>query len=103
MGGDGTMSGMGVDVAEVRERWLARGYGCDLWVDPPGQEWHDFVHRTDELVCVVEGVLEVIAEGRTARLAVGDEIHIPAGAVHTVRNVGGATARWLYGYRDTGV
>jgi hypothetical protein len=24
---------------------------------------------------------------------------IPAGARHSARNVGGSTARWLYGYR----
>jgi len=30
----------------------------------------------------------------------GDEVFIPAPALHTVRNVGGTTARWLYGYRE---
>jgi quercetin dioxygenase-like cupin family protein len=93
---------MDVDAEEVRARWRGQGYGCDLWVDPPGQEWRDFVHRTDERVCVVEGILEVTTGGRTERLAAGDEIHIPAGAVHTVRNVGDGTARWLYGYRTGG-
>jgi quercetin dioxygenase-like cupin family protein len=91
---------MSVDVAAVRARWAGEGYGCDLWVDPPGQEWRDFVHATDELVCVLEGVLEVTTGGRTRRLEPGDELHIPAGASHTVRNVGGGTARWLYGYRQ---
>jgi quercetin dioxygenase-like cupin family protein len=95
-----------VDTEAVRRRWAAEGYGCDLWVDPPGQVWRDFVHPTDELVCVVEGEIEVEidleAGGRTDRLGPGGEVHIPAGAVHTVRNVGGVTARWLYGYRRAG-
>jgi len=88
-----------LDTEAVRRRWAAEGYGCDLWVDAPGQVWRDFVHGADERVCVVEGVIEVEARGRTDRLGPGAEVHIPAGAVHTVRNVGGVTARWLYGYR----
>lgn len=88
-----------VDTEAVRRRWAAEGYGCDLWVDPPGQVWRDFVHPTDEMVCVVEGVIELETGGRADRLGPGAEARIPAGAVHTVRNVGGVTARWLYGYR----
>jgi hypothetical protein len=29
---------------------------------------------------------------------VGEELLIPAGAVHSARNIGRTTARWLYGY-----
>lgn len=91
-----------VDMTEVEQRWRREGYTCDLWVDPPGRVWSDFVHEVDEVVCVVEGEIELETLGRTERLAPGDEIHIPAHAVHTVRNVGGTTARWLYGYRTRG-
>jgi len=45
------------DRPKVAKEWQARGFSCDLWVDPP--------HLTS----------------------------------HTVRNVGGTTARWLYGYK----
>jgi quercetin dioxygenase-like cupin family protein len=89
----------GADAAEVAERWTRDGYSCDLWVDPPGQEWRDFVHPADERVCILEGTLELTVGGRTDRLEAGDEAFIPARAAHTVRNVGGTTARWLYGYR----
>jgi quercetin dioxygenase-like cupin family protein len=84
---------------EVSKDWSARGYSCALWVDPPGQRWENFVHRTDELVLVLEGALEFEIEGEISHPAAGEEIHIPAGAVHSVRNIGGTTARWLYGYR----
>jgi mannose-6-phosphate isomerase-like protein (cupin superfamily) len=93
---------MGFDAEAVRARWAREGYSCDLWVDPPGQEWRDYVHAVDERVCVVEGTLELTAVGRTERLGPGDESFIPARAPHTVRNVGGSTARWLYGYRAAG-
>ena len=47
-----------VDQAEVKKLWAARGFSCDLWVDPPGRAWNDFVHDVDELVMLVEGAEE---------------------------------------------
>jgi uncharacterized cupin superfamily protein len=70
-----------------------------VWIDPPGQVWRDFVHAEDELLMLVEGKLELVVDGRTMTPAVGEEIEIPAGAMHTVRNSGGTTSRWLYAYR----
>jgi quercetin dioxygenase-like cupin family protein len=83
----------------VSRDWTARGFSCDLWVDPPGQRWEDFVHTTDELVLVLEGELEFEIDGEISQPETGEEIFIPAGAVHSVRNIGASTARWLYGYR----
>jgi mannose-6-phosphate isomerase-like protein (cupin superfamily) len=88
-----------VDRARVATEWRARGFGCDLWTDPPGQVWADFTHATDELVMLVEGRIELEFLGKTLHPDAGEEILIPAGASHTVRNIGGVTARWLYGYR----
>jgi mannose-6-phosphate isomerase-like protein (cupin superfamily) len=84
---------------EVKQAWARRGFSCDIWVDPPGQEWRDFVHPADELVMLIEGELELSFQGKTLRLNVGEEVLIPAGTPHTVRNVGGTTNRWYYGYR----
>jgi mannose-6-phosphate isomerase-like protein (cupin superfamily) len=84
---------------DVSRNWAARGFSCALWVDPPGQRWEDFVHHTDELVLVLEGELEFEINGEISRPKIGEELYIPAGAVHSVRNMGGSTARWLYGYR----
>ena len=88
-----------VNKQNVSKDWAARGFSCDLWVDPPGQRWEDFVHATDELVLVVEGELEFEINGVISHPKIGDELFIPAGAVHSVRNIGSQTARWLYGYR----
>jgi mannose-6-phosphate isomerase-like protein (cupin superfamily) len=90
-----------VDRRAVAQDWRERGFSCDLWVDPPGQRWEGFVHSTDELVVLMEGELEVGVGEESARVAVGDEWFIPEGAVHSVRNVGKSTARWLYGYQRT--
>jgi len=87
-----------VDRAAVAADWRARGYSCGLFVDPPGREWNGFVHGTNELVTVAEGRLEIEIEGERISAEPGDEVFIPKGAVHSVRNIHDATSRWLYGY-----
>ena len=75
------------------------GFSWDLWVDPPGQEWIDFVHSTDERVVVKEGRLEFEVQGARAMLEPGDQVLIPAGSRHSVWNRGSTTACWFYGYK----
>ncbi len=88
-----------VDREKVKRDWAARGFSCDLWVDPPGRVWADFVHDTDELVMLLEGEEEFEMGGKKCRLKAGEEILISAGITHTARNVGKITSRWLYGYK----
>jgi hypothetical protein len=83
------------DRSSVEPDGARRGYSFGIWVDPPGQEWRDFVHATDELVMLVEGELELTCGGCSWRPAIGEERLIPA----RVRNVGAGRSRWFYGYR----
>lgn len=90
---------MSVDQKAVEKKWQARRFSCSLWVDPPGREWRDFVHDTDELVMVVEGEQEFAMNSSTYRPGIGEELLIPARTYHTARNVGTTTSKWLYGYK----
>lgn len=90
-----------IDKDGVRVHWARRGFTCELWIDPPEQVWHDFLHDVDEIVLLLEGECQIEMEGRTVRLHGGDELLIPAGTRHTVRNCGEGAARWLHGYRTT--
>ena len=87
-----------VDRARVATDWRTRGYSCDLFVDPPGRAWIDFVHATNELVTVSDGRLEMTVDDQTFVAEPGDEVFIPRGAVHSVKNIHRGTTRWLYGY-----
>jgi mannose-6-phosphate isomerase-like protein (cupin superfamily) len=87
------------NIAQIRADWAGRGYSCEYWIDPPGQVWADFVHEVDELVMLVEGEIELDVDGRTLRPGVGEEVLIPAGSRHTVRNTGTSSNRWCFGYR----
>ena len=77
----------------VAKDWWLRGFSCDLWVDPPGQVWSDYVHDVDELVMVLEGEVEFQMKGRQWRPEPGKEVLIPARTTHTVCNVGKVTSR----------
>lgn len=89
-----------LDRDTVAQVWARDSFGCDLWVDPPGRQWLDFVHETDERVVVKEGKIEFEVEGARAMLGPGEEVFIPAGSRHSVWNRGSSTARWFYGYKS---
>jgi len=86
--------------AAVRADWKARGFSFECWTDPPGRVWADFVHDTDELAMLLEGEIEFTVGEKTVRPAIGEEVAIPAGARHTVTNVGAVRNRWCFGYRN---
>lgn len=83
---------------QVAHDWHSRGYSCDVFVDPPGREWNDFVHATNELVTVIAGRLKIGIGGEEFLVEPGDEIFIPKGVRHSVKNVSSSTTHWLYGY-----
>jgi len=84
---------------ELAKEWGVQGYSCGLWIDPPGQQWVDFLHDTEEMVLVAQGRLRLEIEDESTELGPGDEVMIPARANHSVFNIGETEARWYYGYR----
>ena len=84
---------------QIRKDWESRGYSFGVFKDPPGQVWKDFVHRTDELVVLAEGEIEIEIEGKSKQPPIGEEVFIPANAMHTVRNVGKTNNAWYSRYR----
>lgn len=94
-----------VNPMSVGMDWGRRAYSCDRIADPPDNEWRDFEHETNELIVVLDGRLEIEVEVErdgTVELIdamAGDEVLVPAGARHTIRNVHPGTTRWLFGYQ----
>ena len=87
---------------QIKKEWYSRGFSFGVFKDPPGKVWADFVHMTDELVVLAEGEIEIEIEGNSQQPAIGDEVLIPANAIHTVRNIGQTNNVWYYGYADKG-
>ena len=84
---------------QIKKDWNSRGCSFGIFKDPPGQVWPDFVHETDELVVLAEGKSEIEIEGQSQQPPIGEEVFIPANAMHTVRNVGNKNNVWYYGYK----
>jgi hypothetical protein len=89
-----------VQIDIIQRDWAARGYSCDIWSDPPGQIWRDYVHAADELLMLIDGEIELRFAGKVLRPSIGEEIFIPAHVSHTVINIGSVTNHWFYGYRQ---
>ena len=90
-----------MDQEKIKKDWDDRGYSFGVFKDPPGQIWADFVHRSDELVMLSEGEIEIEIDGNSQQPPIGEEVFIPANAIHTVRNVGKTNNVWYYGYKNT--
>ncbi|GJL55916.1 MAG: hypothetical protein NPIRA02_30480 [Nitrospirales bacterium] len=97
-------TGIAPERSEVAKDWHARGFTCGLWIDHAGRTWNGTHNKTEELFMLLSGKLELAIEGKRVQPEVGEEVHIPANTQHTIRNIGGKTARWLYGQkRNTSV
>ncbi|MEQ8651454.1 MAG: cupin domain-containing protein [Kiloniellales bacterium] len=88
--------------AAVRAQWQREGFSFGVFRDPPGQEWNDFVHGTDEYVLVAEGRLDVSVGLSRAIVEPGDLVRIPKGVRHSLKTVSKGGSVWLYGYGHWG-
>ncbi len=89
-----------MDLGALERSFVERGYSFGIFVDPPGQEWLGFVHDVDEIVVPLEGSVTITVAGKVHRPAIGDEVFIPAHAVHDVVTGPEGGSRWAYGYRS---
>jgi mannose-6-phosphate isomerase-like protein (cupin superfamily) len=88
-----------IERSTVANDWHGRGFSCGVWIDHAGREWKAVTHETDELFMLMSGELELEMEGKRFQPSVGKEIHIQGSMSYTIRNIGGTTARWLYGQK----
>ena len=84
---------------QIRKDWESRSYSFGVFKNPPWQVWADFVHRKNELVVLAEGEIEI--EGNSQQLPIGEEVIIPAIAMHTVLNIRNKNNVWYYGHKYT--
>lgn len=87
-----------VDEKQVRSDWAVEGFSFGIFRDPPGQEWNDFVHDSDEYVVVADGELIITVGQETRKAEPGDRVRIPAGIVHSLKTVSPGGSVWYYGY-----
>jgi quercetin dioxygenase-like cupin family protein len=64
----------------------------------PGAAFGKHSHPGEEIAYVLEGTLEYQLEGKTVTLKAGESLFIPAGAIHSARNVGSGNGAELATY-----
>jgi len=64
----------------------------------PGYVAPRHTHPGEEIIYVIEGSLEYEIDGKVARVKAGDVLFVPAGAVHTAKNVGSGNGAELATY-----
>ncbi|NKB50777.1 MAG: cupin domain-containing protein [Rhizobiaceae bacterium] len=91
-----------IDQNEVKELWRQEGFDFGIFRDPPGQEWNDFVHGTDEYVLVAQGNLTISVGIESADCQPGDLVRIPRGISHSLKTTSPSGSVWFYGYGHWG-
>jgi quercetin dioxygenase-like cupin family protein len=87
-----------VDFSSVEEDWRNEGFSFGVFRDPPGQEWNNFTHRSDEYVLVAEGRLKIDVGEQTGICEAGDLVRIPRRVRHSLKTLSPDGSVWLYGY-----
>jgi mannose-6-phosphate isomerase-like protein (cupin superfamily) len=74
------------------------GFSFNVGTCDAGDVWIDHGHNVEEIVMLASGAIYVRIGDRSVDVSVGDEIVIPTGVDHEIRNVGSTPARILFGY-----
>ena len=87
-----------VDFPAVKADWQCEGFSFGIFRDPPGQEWNNFTHQSDEYVLVAEGRIKIDVGSETAICEPGDLVCIPREVSHSLKTLSSTGSVWLYGY-----
>jgi quercetin dioxygenase-like cupin family protein len=64
----------------------------------PGSGFPDHTHPGEEIIYVIEGTFEYVIAGKVSRARAGEVLFVPAGAVHSAKNIGTTKAAELATY-----
>jgi len=87
-----------VDFDAVEADWRRESFSFGVFRDPPGQQWNNFTHHSDEYVLVAEGRLQIDVGNESAICEPGDLVRIPRLANHSLKTLSADGSVWLYGY-----
>ena len=54
-----------INLCQIKQNWNSRWYTFGIFKDPSGQVWSDFVHKTDEIVILAVGKIDIEIEGKS--------------------------------------
>ena len=85
---------------ELEKSWTDKGFSFGVGTIKSGGSVDEAVHNEkDELVFMESGEYEFIIDNESFFQKGGAEVLIPAGAIHTIKNIGPNDSKIYYGYK----
>lgn len=89
-----------MDINDLEKNWTGRGFSFGVGTIKSGDAVDEAVHDDkDELVLMEVGEYEFIIDKESFLQKGGVEVLIPAGATHTIKNIGPNDSKIYYGYK----
>ena len=90
-----------MNIEELEKAWRKKGFSFAAGTIKSGDAVDDAVHiDQDELVLMEPGEYEFIIGTEEFRDHGNKEVLIPAGAHHTIKNIGANDSKIYFGYKD---
>ena len=90
-----------MNINELEKNWTDRGFSFGVGTIKSGDAVDEAVHNDkDELVLMEPGEYEFIFDNESFFQKGGDEVLIPAGVTHTIKNIGPNNSKIYYGYKS---
>ena len=90
-----------MNIAELEKNWRERGFSFGIGTIKAGDAVDKACHENqDELVLMERGEYEFSIDGKTFIQHGNIEVHIPAGALHSIKNIGTQEAKIYFGYKS---
>lgn len=89
-----------MNIEELEKNWIDKGFSFGVGTIKSGDAVDEAVHDDkDELVLMEFGEYEFIIDNESFLQKGGVEVLIPAGATHTIKNIGPNDSIIYYGYK----
>ena len=89
-----------MNIDDLEKKWTNKGFSFGVGTIRSGGAVDEAVHDDkDEMVLMESGEYEFIIDHESLFQRGGIEILIPAGATHTIKNIGSNDSKIYYGYK----
>lgn len=89
-----------MDIDELKRDWIERGFSFAVGTIKAGDAVDEAFHDDkDELVFMESGEYEFIVGNETFRQNGNVEVLIPAGSIHSIKNLGPKDSKIYFGYK----
>jgi len=90
-----------VDNKKLEKDWIEREFSFDVGIIKAGDAVEEAFHEDkDELVLMETGEYEFIIDNESFLQKGNIEVFIPAGSVHSIKNLGDSDSKIYFGYKS---